>query len=481
MSDLVLAGVRRPGEETLLDVVVDAGVVTAILPAGSDVSGERIPADGRVIVPGLWDEHVHFSQWAQANGRVDLSAATSAAEAAVIVGDAIARGRREIIGAGFRDGLWPDAPDRPVLDAASGEVPVVLVSADLHCVWLNSAALRRHGFAEHPTGLLTEEDSFRVVRTLEDIGDEALDALIDDAGRAAAARGVVGIVDLEMRWNRDDWLRRRRGGFDALRVEFGIYTQHLDRAIADGMRTGDALDELITVGPYKVITDGSLNTRTAWCFDPYVGQDVDPYGLSTVPPERLLPLVRLATENGLVPAVHAIGDRANAAALDAFAELGVGGRIEHAQLLRREDVVRFAELGITASVQPEHALDDRDVAELYWSGRTDRAFMLASLVDIGATLALGSDAPVAPLDPWVTIAAAVGRTRGDREPWHPEQSISREAALAASSRGRRSVSVGDAADLVLVDADPLTVPLAELREMPVAATFLGGRATYSAL
>jgi predicted amidohydrolase YtcJ len=144
-------------------------------------------------------------------------------------------------------------------------------------------------------------------------------------------------------------------------------------------------------------------------------------------------------------------------------------------------VARFAELGVVASVQPEHALDDRDVAERYWAGRTGRAFPLKALLDAGASLALGSDAPVAPLDPWVTIAAAVGRTRGEREPWEPGQAISRQAALAASARGRHAIAVGDAADLAVCEIDPFVASVADLRRMPVAATLLAGRFTHDAL
>jgi predicted amidohydrolase YtcJ len=185
--------------------------------------------------------------------------------------------------------------------------------------------------------------------------------------------------------------------------------------------------------------------------------------------------------------VHAIGDHANSLALDAFdslgeklfERLGIRGRIEHAQLLAAGDVSRFAELGIVASVQPEHAMDDRDVADRYWAGRTDRAFVLRSLLDAGVELAFGSDAPVAPLDPWVTIAAAVDRSKGGRDPWHPEQAISAKEAVAASTRTR--VAVGEPADLVVTDIDPLTAPGDRLRSMPVSGTLLGGRWTHNEL
>ncbi|HVC33608.1 MAG TPA: amidohydrolase family protein, partial [Chloroflexota bacterium] len=131
--------------------------------------------------------------------------------------------------------------------------------------------------------------------------------------------------------------------------------------------------------------------------------------------------------------------------------------------------------------QPEHAMDDRDVADRLWAGRTRRAFVLRALLDAGAVLALGSDAPVAPLDPWIAIAAAVHRTRDDREPWHPEQEITLEEALLASmpaSRRSVAVQVGHPADLVGLDADPFTASPAELRAMPVAATMVAGHWTH---
>jgi hypothetical protein len=302
----------------------------------------------------------------------------------------------------------------------------------------------------------------------------------------AASRGVVGIIDLEMTWSLDPWVRRIAAGTDVLRVEFGIYTENLDRAVGLGLRSGaviDGTDGLLTVGPYKVISDGSLNTRTAYCFEEYPGlegRDVS-HGLPIFSKDQLLSRMRMATQAGIRPAVHAIGDHANAIALDAFEELGCTGSIEHAQLLVAADIARFAKLGVVASVQPEHVMDDRDVADHYWDGRTERAFMFASLLNAGVVLSLGSDAPVAPLDPWVTMAAAVGRTRDGRQPWHAEQAISRRSALAASARGRHVVAVGDVADLAICEIDPFAASVADLRRMPVAATLIGGRFTHNAL
>ena len=496
MTSSQLRNVRLPGHSEPVDLLISRGTIVEIRPTASDSpelrtsDTEVVQGDGRWVVPGLWDNHVHFTQWAISSRRLDVGSARSAAETAALVGAALsersAAGPAEadlLVGVGFRDGLWPDLPTAALLDGVSGLTPVVLISGDLHCVWLNSAALRRFGHAEVESGILREGDAFPIAGAVQQASAEQLDAWAAEAAAAASRRGVVGIVDLEMEWNRDVWLRRFAAGFRNLRVEFGIYPQHLDRAIAEGLRSEkvlDGTDGLLAVGPLKIITDGSLNTRTAYCVDPYPGlSGPESRGLLTVDPRDLVELLATGTAAGFRSAVHAIGDAANTHALDAFAATGARGSIEHAQLLSRPDFARFAELDLIASVQPEHALDDRDVADRFWAGRTDRAFALGSLLAAGARLALGSDAPVAPLDPWVTIAAAVGRDRDGRAPWHPEQSISAADALVASARTR--IAVGQAADLAILDVDPLSASSADLRSMPVAATLIGGRFTHTVL
>ncbi|MHB1171566.1 MAG: amidohydrolase [Lacisediminihabitans sp.] len=484
--------------EDPVDLLIDNGRIAAIGPGltGDDLAGaglnntDTIDLDGRYVLPGLWDNHVHFTQWTLTSRRVDVSAAGSAVEAARTMANALASRPPEpgipLVGFGFRDGLWPDVPTATLLDSVISPVPVVLVSGDLHCCWLNSAALAAFGLVGHPTGVLREDEAFPVAAALQNVPQQVLDGWIVERAAAAAARGVVGIVDFEMADNLAIWRHRYETGFDSLRVAAGIYPQHLDAAIAAGHTTGQVIagsGGLLTIGPFKVITDGSLNTRTAFCVDPYPGLEGQPrsHGLLTVPPDQLIPLMRAASAAGILPAVHAIGDEANRLALDAFEAVGCHGRIEHAQLLLEADVVRFAALGVAASVQPEHAMDDRDVADRFWAGRTQRAFALRSLLEAGAELLLGSDAPVAPLDPWVTASAAVGRSRDGLEPWHPEQRITTAQALAASASGRSVVSVGDVADLVVVDRDPLDSSPEELRHMTVAGTLLDGRWTHRLL
>ncbi|WP_285117054.1 amidohydrolase family protein [Leifsonia sp. fls2-241-R2A-40a] len=481
---LVLAGARIPGRDGAVDVVVGNGRITEIAPSGSATvsagSVERVALDGRWLEPGLWDQHVHFTQWAQTARRLDVSRADSAAAAAALVRDRATAdpGDDPIVGFGFHDALWPDLPTRDLLDAAAGDRAVVLIAGDLHCSWLNTVAARR--FAPGSSDAVLREDaSFAVTSLLSAADESTLDRWAVDAARAASARGVVGIVDLEYGWNLDVWRRRIAAGADGLRVEFGIYGEHLERAAGMRLRTGEPVPEtggLLSVGPFKVISDGSLNTRTALCAHAYPDGG---HGVANLSPAELVDRMRFAVGHGLEPAVHAIGDEANRRALDAFEAVDAGGRIEHAQLIDASDIPRFARLGVTASVQPEHAMDDRDVAERLWAGRTDRAFPLAELHRVGARLAFGSDAPVAPLDPWDAIASAVGRSRDGRQPWHPEQRIPADVALRASVRS--AVAVGQPADLAVLDRDPRASEPDALRTMPVAATLLAGRFTHDAL
>ncbi|UFU15065.1 amidohydrolase family protein [Curtobacterium sp. C1] len=490
MTDLLLRTVRRVGTSGApADVRIVDGRVTAVAPAGTlDAAGpdsDVLEAAGAWLAPGLVDHHVHFDQWALVRRRVDVSGCASAEATADLLAEVLRTGPVDgvLVGHGYRDGLWPRPARRELLDRAAPRLPTVVISGDLHAVWCNALALERFSaevgrpLVAGDDGVLREQDAFDVTAALSRVPDAVLDGYVADAVEAAAARGVTRIVDLEMRFGLDRWTRRAHAGTDGLRVASGVYPDELDDVVARGLRTGDVVPGtrgLLTMGPFKVITDGSLGTRTAATAD---GEGVLAYAF-----DDLVAMVRRAVDAGLVPAVHAIGDRANTLALDVFEAVGTRGSIEHAQLLDGTDLERFARLGVVASVQPEHAMDDRDIADRHWAGGTDRAFPFAALERAGATLRLGSDAPVAPLDPWVGMAAAVGRDRGGREPWHPEQRMSALAAWRGSTDGRVSVAVGDVADLVLLPADPLAVattgPSDVLRSMPVLATAIAGRFTH---
>ena len=489
-----LVPVGRPAPAGLVDVRLHGGRVEQVGPSLPPQPGEQVlQTDGRWAAPGLWDAHVHLQQWARTRERLDVGGSSGPEDVTAAVAAHVA-GRADphsvVVGYGQRTATWARTPTVAELDAVSGDHPVALISGDAHSGWLSSRALSLLGLAPR-TGPVVEAEWFAALARLDELGaaedtGAALRAAVEDAAR----RGVVGVIDMEWEAGHRLWPERVADGIALLRVRTATYPEDLDDLLATGLRTGDPLEGtagLVTTGPVKVIFDGSLNTRTAWCCAPYGGAGDDWRGMLNLSPDALTALCARAHAAGLEVAVHAIGDAAVSAALDAVERSGARGSIEHVQLVDDADLPRFAALGVRASVQPAHLLDDRDVTDALWPGRQSRSFALRALLDAGADVRLGSDAPVARLDPWLAMAAAVHRSGDGRAPWHPEQSLTPAQALAASTDGRTTLAPGAPADVVLLDGDPLApspdaaAAAAVLREMRVAATLVGGRVTSLAL
>ncbi|GAB2973235.1 amidohydrolase [Nocardioides montaniterrae] len=461
-----------------VDVLVEDGVVTRVGPDLDRSAGiEEVDAEGRWLIPGLWDQHVHLGQWAQAGKRLDTSRARSPEQAIALAADRVATAPGiPVIGWGHRPATWTRQGTAAELDEVSGITPVILVAGDGHHAWLNSAAQAALGLP-HREGVVAEDEWYAAYRLLDGL------APITDADYAttlqqAAAMGVVGLVDLEFVADLDAWRERWGNGCDLLRVRAATYAEGLEPAIDQHLRTGTPLlegDDRLTMGPLKIISDGSLNTRTAWCHQPYAHDPHpdSPQGAPNVGTHELTALLARAHSHGFEVATHAIGDAAIDQALDAYALTHARGSIEHAQLITDKAIARLAQLPVRASVQPHHLVDDRDLIDLTWPGRGGRAYAFRSLLDAGVELALGSDAPVSPLDPWLAIDAAVRRTGDDRPAWHPEQALTRQEALAASTDGQPMVAVGSRGDLVLLEDDPLTTT-----RPGVALTVVAGRITH---
>ncbi len=446
-----------------LDVAVENGVVTAVGPGAERPAGaEVVEAAGRWLIPGLWDQHVHLAQWTLASQRLDLGGARSPEDATRAVAEWIATyPGLPVIGWGHRSGGWDREVTVSELDAVSGETPVVLISGDAHHAWLNTTALMHLAMPVRDSVVRETEWFAAYPRLVTLVGNdgtspEAYRRTLD----AAAAQGVVGMVDFEFGGGREEWAERWAQGCDRLRIRWATYADTLDDVIAAGLRTGDPLpgcDHRATMGPLKIISDGSLNTRTAWCCEPYgdAHRLEYPAGQPNLDGAELRDLLARAHAGGLEVATHAIGDAAVAEALASYAETGARGSIEHVQMARREDLRTLARLGLRASVQPAHLLDDRDLTERIWGARSERCFAFRWMLEDGVRIALGSDAPVSPLDPWLAMAAAVHRSADERDPWHGEQALSVREALAASVDDQPTVGVGSRGDLVLLDHDPL--------------------------
>ncbi|ABL83988.1 MULTISPECIES: amidohydrolase family protein [unclassified Nocardioides] len=470
MSSILIRNARLvpigPGAEVPdqpVDVAVVDGVVTAVGPGAERPAGaEDVDAAGRWLIPGLWDQHVHLGQWTLTSQRLDLARARSPEDATRAVAEWIAAyPGLPVIGWGHRSAGWHREVTVSELDAVSGDTPVVLISGDAHHAWLNTTALMHLAIPVRDSVVRETEWFAAYPRLVTLVGSdgtspEAYRRTLD----AAAAQGVVGVVDFEFGASREEWAERWALGCDRLRIRWATYADTLDEVIAAGLRTGDPLpgcDDRATMGPLKIISDGSLNTRTAWCCEPYgdAHRLEYPAGQPNLDGAELRGLLARAHAGGLEVATHAIGDAAVAEALASYAETGARGSIEHVQMARREDLRTLARLGLRASVQPAHLLDDRDLTERIWGERAERCFAFRWMLEDGVRLAFGSDAPVSPLDPWLAMAAAVHRSADDRDPWRAEQALTVREALAASVDGQPTVGVGSPGDLVLLDRDPL--------------------------
>jgi predicted amidohydrolase YtcJ len=480
------------------ELAIEHGRVVAA-PAGA---GRQIDLGGACVLPGFTDSHAHFPTWSLGLRQARLEGARSLDEALERVTAAlpnVAPGGW-LRGLGWRDGDWPDSPSRGALDRVIPDVPVALMSRDYHSLWLNSAALARAdapletpgGVVElddlgEPIGILRETAawSFRD-RYLHPTVEEMLEA-VRRGMRVASERGVTAIHD------KDGWLgafevyeRLEEEGELRLRVWQSFPWARLEELSALGLRSGFG-SELLRMGYLKGFMDGTLGSATA--------RLLDGSGVEITSGAQLAEIVRRAARAHWPVAVHAIGDAANRAALDAFDATredwqprGLRPRIEHAQLLEPDDVARFALIGVTASVQFSHAASDRDLADRFWEGR-EGAYAYRSLLDAGARLANGSDAPVEELDPIAGLAAGVRRTLDERPSWRPEQAVTIEEALEATCvapawleqleqlRGR--LRPGMHADLVVLDRDPLACPPEQLHELRVLATMVGGRFTHA--
>ncbi len=462
---------------------------------------DRIDLGGRCVLPGFNDAHVHFPTWAVAQHEVRLEDTRSLDEALVRVREALAGVEKGcwLRGRGWRSADWSPAvePTKQALDEIAGDTPVALMARDSHSLWLNSAALARAdgnlevpgGVVEldeqgEPTGVLREESCWRFRDAYVEIADEEYLEAMRAGMKLANARGVTAVHD------KDGWLGalrlwQRLGGEEALtlRVWQSLPAEKAEELEAVEVRGGFG-SPMLRLGYLKVFMDGTLGSQTA--------RMLDGGGVEITSREEFEQIVRRAARAGFPIAVHAIGDRANRDALDAFEAtrddwlpLGLRQRIEHAQLLSPDDVNRFARIGVAASVQFSHAPSDRDVADRFWPGKTNCAYAYRSLWDAGALLANGSDAPIEELDPLAGICAGVRRTLDDRPAWHPEQRLTVEEALLATTVGpawlagderrRGKLVPGYLADLVVLDRDPFAVAEEELPEVQVVATMVGGR------
>ena len=518
---------QQPRVEALLvrdDRIVAAGSATELRPLLS-ARFEDVPLDGRAIVPGLTDAHIHLLWTGLGRISVDLDGVDSLDAALEKVRAHAERLPEEawVRGHGWNHALWehrwPTAAD---LDRVTGGRPALLSRKDGHSVWLNSRTLALAGIdrdtpdpsggsiarteAGEPTGILLENANDLAYRVVpEYTWEERRRALLRIIGEC----NQRGLTSVHIPEGPDTLaLLRELRDHDQLTIRALCHLRYaqLDDAIGLGLRSGMG-DEWVRIGGVKIFADGSLGSCTCHMLDPFAGSTTN-YGIATVAEEELHNAVRQADRAGIAVAIHAIGDRANRTVLDAIAGCArhpsraasgssaaglrpprLPHRIEHAQHLDQADIRRFAELSVVASMQPVHATSDIDIAErLLGPERCAWSYAWRPLLDTGAILAFGSDAPVETLDPWAGLHAALTRRRTNGEPpngWHPELTLTMEEALeayvvgpalASGEAGFKGVlKAGNLADLVVLAVDPFTVEAQSLWQMPVDMTVVGGK------
>ena len=476
-----------------------------------------IDVAGKAVVPGFVDAHVHFGHFALARRQVNLDAAVTLDEGQSMLRAAAERLRSDawVQGRGWDRNRWGRLPTRTDLDVAVGARPAALSSHDGHSLWLNSAALQscgvdrntpdpeggviQHDEAGEPTGVLFENAQDLVRRIIPEPSDLELLEALREGLRIAAAAGLTGIHNFEDARTRRAFHVLEAAGEFSLRVYHGVPRSELRHARDRGLRTGAGSDWL-RIGPVKLFSDGALGSRTAHLLEPYEGRAADDYrGVPTLTASELCEAMRSAADADLDLAVHAIGDAAVRSVLDAYeATCAVYPslrrrmlRIEHAQLVHPDDVPRYAQLRAIASMQPIHAIADWRAADAHWGQRAAHGYAWRDLLDSGATLAFGTDAPVESIAPLDSLYAATTRRDQTGEPaegWYPRQCLSLKEAVraytlgsAAAERaaGRRGIlAPGMDADLVVLAPDPFALPAEALRETRVELTMVGGRITF---
>lgn len=494
---------HRPWAEAVAlrdGLILATGSSDAILPLAAPDT-ECIDLAGKLVLPGFCDAHIHMHEWALNQQQLDFAATKSKAEMLAAITAAVAHSEPGdwITGQGWNESWWGDLdfPTAADLDSVTGpDRPAFFWRSDHHIGIANSAALQAANITaqtdppangvidrDHtgqPTGVLRELATNLVARLIPEPTDRELDALLHSAAQGLHALGITAVHDQRIKDGSEGprmlaaYQRLRRRGQLRLRVHSNVAAHQLTELAALGLQGGFG-DDWLRLGHVKVFADGSLGSRTAWMLEPFArASAAEPLnlGVSVTPPDQMVAEFRRAAELGFPISVHAIGDRANRVVLDIFDEMAYSTpplpyphRIEHVQTIAPDDLPRLAQLDITASVQPLHAPDDRDVADRFLGERTAHTYAFRSLLQAGTRLAFGSDAPVANPNPWWGLCAALLRTRPDaaRPPWHPEQAIPLPDAIHAYTIGAAeaggwartigSITPGKRADLIALDQD----------------------------
>ena len=531
-ADLIIRNARiwtvdsaRPEAEAvavLADRIVAVG-------SDKDVDSWRGPhtrvvdAEGKRLLPGFNDAHVHFVDGGSQLDNVELNDATSAREFARRIGARAAKTAKGewLLGGDWDETKWNPAehPTKDLIDSLTPEIPVALNRYDGHMILANSLALKLAAITaqtpDPPGGVIVRDAKGNPTGGLKDAAADLVYKVIPPmthtqrrhaAERALAHAASLGVTSVQhMNPDYAD-IAMFNELLDEGKLTTRIYAAPLITQVDDQVKIGIRHafgSPYLRIGAVKAYADGSLGSATAYFFDPFDDQPGNRGILSDEmhPISLMHDRMMSADGTGLQICAHAIGDAGISAILDIYSDIEKAHgardrrwRIEHAQHMAAKDFDRFAQFHVIASVQPYHAIDDGRWAERrIGHDRASRTYAFRTFLDHGVRLALGTDWNVAPLNPMLTLYAATTRATLDgRNPdgWFPEQKLSIKEALEAYTMGsayaefqeseKGSITPGKLADMVLLSDDVMTIDPVKIRDVKVLKTWVGGKLTYDA-
>jgi len=494
--------------------VVDGRITDILAQDDPALEGERIDFGQGTVVPGLTDAHLHLRGIGQREREVDLVGTASEADVIRRVAEAARTtpAGQWIRGRGWDQNDWEDTdfPTHTALSAAVPDHPVLLRRVDGHAAWVNEMAMRRARIDAgteapeggeiltdargRPTGVFIDNAVDLLMRQLPAPDDHVIGEDLRRAMTLCADAGLTTVHDMGVDATTLEQLRAlERAGAMPIRVV--VYLDGSDPRTVELLQTPPDREGRLIVDGVKHYIDGALGSRGAALFADYSDREGH-RGLLVQSPEALGDHARAAHAAGYRIAIHAIGDRGIATALDAIINAQGGDasprhRIEHVQVIRPSDVRRLAEHSITASMQPTHATSDMPWAEArVGPERIGGAYAWRTLLEADIVLAFGSDAPVESHRPMLGVYAAVTRQDAAGEPeggWRPDQRLTAVEALRAFSRGAAEaierddlgrIEVGAIADFTVLGANPVEIAPRELRDVPIVATVVEGDVRY---
>ena len=491
-------------------------IYTADQPLPDDDSVTVIDGQGKTMLPGLIDAHGHILNYGLSLLRVDMTGTRSEQEAVerVIAFQQANPGLQWIQGRGWNQVLWDsnEFPRAAALEAADSDVPMWFSRIDGHAGWANRAAIELAGVDAttpdpdggmimrdsegRPTGTFVNNAMRYITQHIPSPSLEDQKLALMRAMQALAAEGLTSVHDASVSTTTLQAYKELLAE-GPLPIRVYAMLAGLDPQLADRLAEGHFIsdDNMLVVRSVKISADGALGSRGAYLNDDYT--DMPGHrGLLQITPERLTQLMNQSMEAGFQVNVHAIGDGANMLVMDNFEALIQGTdtraqrhRIEHAQVLRYEDILRFSQLGVIPSMQGMHATSDKNMAQdRLGEVRIHGAYAWRKLLDAGAIIANGSDFPVEPANPFYGLHASITRQDHENQPpggWFPEERMTREEALvsftldAAFAAHQEDVlgtlEPGKMADFILIDRDIFEIAAEDIWQLKAEQTWVGGR------